>query len=121
MLYLTTKKSCALSYTSLPYSEVMAMRPAVTYTLHATSLKEQTGDVITFAQFQAGEILTKTLNDAESGDKYHNKSIMMSKKDVYAINYGDGSNHYPISTDMLDNICDGSQTHPNVNIRFALY
>ena len=48
--------SSALSYTSKPYSEAMAMRPAVTYTLYATSLKEKTGDVITFTQFEEGNI-----------------------------------------------------------------
>ena len=69
----------ALAYTSRPYSEEMSMRPAVTYTPYATSLKEQTGDVITFAQFEEGNILTETLNDAESGDKSNNESIMMSK------------------------------------------
>ena len=31
--------SSALAYTSRPYSEGMAMRPAVTYTLYATSSK----------------------------------------------------------------------------------
>ena len=46
--------SIALSYTSRLYSEVMAMRPAVTYTPYATSSKEQTGDVITFTQFEEG-------------------------------------------------------------------
>ena len=45
------KKSSALSYTSRPYSEAMVMRPEVTYTPYATSSKEQTGNVITFAQF----------------------------------------------------------------------
>ena len=44
--------SSALAYTSRPYSEAMAMRPEVTYTPYATSLKEQTGDVITFEQFE---------------------------------------------------------------------
>ena len=48
--------SSALLYTSRTYSEVMAMRPKVTYTLYATSLKEHTGDVITFAQFEEGKI-----------------------------------------------------------------
>ena len=43
--------SSALSYTSRPYAEAMAMRPTVTYTPYATSSKEKTGDVITFAQF----------------------------------------------------------------------
>ena len=50
------KKSSALAYTPRPYSEAMAMRPAVTYTLYATSSKEQTRDVIIFAQFEEGNI-----------------------------------------------------------------
>ena len=50
--------SSALSYMSRPYLEAMAMRPEVTYTPYATSSKEQTGDVITFAQFEEGNILT---------------------------------------------------------------
>ena len=41
--------SSALSYTSRPYAEAMAMRPTVMYTPYATSSKEQTGNVITFA------------------------------------------------------------------------
>ena len=40
---------------SRTYSEAMVMRPAVKYTPYATSSKEQTGDVITFAQFEEGE------------------------------------------------------------------
>ena len=51
----------------------MAMHLAVTYTPHATSLKEQTGDVITFAQFEEGNILSETFKDAESGDESDNK------------------------------------------------
>ena len=46
----------------------MARRLAVTYTPYATSLKEQTGNVITFAQFEEGNILTKTRNNEECGD-----------------------------------------------------
>ena len=60
----------------------MTMRPAVMYTLYDTSSKEQTGDVITFTQFEEGNILTKTGNDAESGDKSNNESIMMSEQDM---------------------------------------
>ena len=65
--------SSALSYTSWPYSEAMAMRLAVTYTPYATSLREKTDNVITFAQFEEGNILTETRNDAESGDESDNK------------------------------------------------
>ena len=56
--------SSALSYTSRPYSEAMAMRPEVMYTPYAMSLREQTGNVITFTQFEEGNILTETRNDA---------------------------------------------------------
>ena len=48
--------SSALSYTLQPYSEAMAMRLEVTYTPYATSSKGQTGDVVTFAQFEEGNI-----------------------------------------------------------------
>ena len=59
----------ALSYTSRPYAEAMAMRSAVTYTPYAMSSKEQTGNVITFAQFEEGNLLSETRNDTESGDE----------------------------------------------------
>ena len=74
--------SSALSYTSRPYAEAMAMRPTVTYTPYATSSKEQTGDVITFAQFEEGNLISETRNDTESGDESDSESIMMSEKDM---------------------------------------
>ena len=113
--------SIALAYTSRPYSETMVMRPAVMYTPYGMSLREKTGNIIMFAQFEEGNILTKTRNDAESGDKSDNKSIMMSKQDMEKINSGDESHHDLISTEMLEHIRDGSQIHPNVNRREARY
>ena len=74
--------SSALSYTSRPYAEAMAMRPTVTYTPYATSSKEQTGDVIMFAQFEEGNLITETRNDTESDDESDSESIMMSEKDM---------------------------------------
>ena len=65
--------SSALAYMSQTYSEAMAMRPAVTYTSYGTSSREKTGDIITFAQFEEGNILTETRNNAESGDQSDNK------------------------------------------------
>ena len=56
--------SSVLSYTSRPYSEAMAMLPTVTYTPYATSSREQTGNVIKFTQFEEGNILTETCNNA---------------------------------------------------------
>ena len=66
----------ALAYTSQPYSEEMAMRPDVMYTPCAKYSKEQTGNIITFAQFEEGDILTKTCNNAESSDEYDDNSVM---------------------------------------------
>ena len=45
----------------------------------------------------------------------------MSKQDIDAINYGDESDHDLISTEILEDIHDRSQTHPNVNRREARY
>ena len=95
----------------------MAMRPEVTYTPHATSSREQTGDVITFAHFEEGTILTETCHDAESGEKSDSKSIMMNEQDMENIDSNENSDHDLISMDILEDICDGSQTHPNVNER----
>ena len=60
--------SSALSYKSKPCSEAMAMHPSVTYTPCDTSLREQASVIIRFTQFDEGNILTKTCNDAESRD-----------------------------------------------------
>ena len=45
----------------------------------------------------------------------------MSEQDMDTINYGDESYHDLISTEMLEDIFDGSQTHLNVNRREARY
>ena len=74
-VYVTSTRKITYSYydTSQPYSEAMVMRSAVTYTPFDTSSREQTGDIITCAQFEEGNILTKTRNDAESGDESNDK------------------------------------------------
>ena len=113
--------SIALAYTSRLYSESMAMRPEVTYTPCAASPREKTGDIITFAHFEEGNILTKTRKDAERGDESDNEPIMIIKQDIDAMNYVDKSDHDLISTEMLEHICDVSQTHPNVNRIEASY
>ena len=82
----------------------MAMRPAVTYTLYAASSKEKTGDVITFANFEEGNLLTETRNDSESGDESDSESLIMNEQDM----------------ENLDSN-EQSETHPNVNKREARY
>ena len=73
-----------------------------------------------FEQFGEGNILTKTYNDAESGAESENDSIMpplLIKEETDTMDSDDESDHDPISTEMLEDICDGSQTHPNINRR----
>ena len=60
-------------------------RCRVTYTPYATSSKEQTGDIITFTQFEEGTLLTETRNNTESGDESDSKSITTSEKDMEKI------------------------------------
>ena len=98
----------------------MVMRTDVPYTPFAKSSREQTGDIITFAQFEEGNILTKTRNDAESGDESDNESIipsLRSEEETDAMDSGNESDHDLIYTEMLEKIHDGSQSHRSVNRR----
>ena len=56
--------SRTLAYTSQPYSEVMTMRLDVKYTPCDTSLRGGNGNIITFTQFEEGNISTKICNNA---------------------------------------------------------
>ena len=90
---------------SQPYSESMSMHPYVTYTPCAKYLRDQTGDIITFAQFEEGNLISENCNNAEIGDKSNDDSIMlplMSKEEITAIDSGDESEHDFISTEMLE-------------------
>ena len=95
------------------------MRPAVTYTPYATSSKEQTGDVITFAQFEEGNLLNETRNDTESDDASDSESIMMSERDMENLGETEKFDEGLISTQLLQDIFDGNQTHPEINKREA--
>ena len=46
---------------------------------------------------------------------------MMSEQDMENLNSSDESDHDLISTEMLEEICDGSHTYPDVNKREAHY
>ena len=45
------------------------MRQAVSYTPYATSSRKQTGNIFMFTQFEEGNLLSETQDDAKSGDK----------------------------------------------------
>ena len=95
------------------------MRPAVTYTPYATSFKEQTGDVITFTQFEEGNLLSETCNDTECGDESDSEPIMMSERDMENLDATEKFDDGLISTEILQDICDGNQNHPKINKREA--
>ena len=46
---------------------------------------------------------------------------MMNKQDMENLNEKEKSDHDLISLETLEEICDGSQTHPTVNKREARY
>ena len=102
--------SSALSYMSQPYAEAMAMRPTVTYTPYAKSSKEQTGNVITFAQFEEGNLISETRNDTESDDESNSKSSMMNEKDMENLDEKEKFDDDLISMETLHDIRDGNQT-----------
>ena len=113
-----------LAFTSQPYSEAMYIRPAVSYIPCATASKERTGSIITFAQFKEGNLSSETREDAEIGYKSDDDSIMpplLSKEEMNVMDSGDESYDEPMSTEMLENICDESQSCPNVNRTEARY
>ena len=91
------------------------MRTAVTYTTYVTSSKEQTGDVITFAQFEEGYLLTETRNDAESGDESDSESLMMNEQDMENLDEKEKFDDDHISTETLHGIRDRNQTHLNID------
>ena len=65
-----------MSYTSQPYAEAMVVQLAVSCIAYAASSEEQTGDIITFTQFEEGNLLSVTCNDTESGNKYDDDSTI---------------------------------------------
>ena len=108
----------ALAYTTQPYSEYMAMQPSMIYITYDKSSKEQTGNITTFTQFEEGNLLSETRDNAEIIDKSDDNSIMpplLSEEEIYAMDHGDESDDEPMSTEILEDIHDGSQYSPNVN------
>ena len=100
------------------------MRTAVSYIPCATFLREQTGNIITFAQFEEGGLLSDSRDDAESGDEYDDNYTMpplISEEEMDAMDSGDESDDEYMSTEMLEEIFDGSKSHPRVNRREARY
>ena len=46
---------------------------------------------------------------------------LISEEEMNAMDSGDKSKYEPMSTEMLEEFCDGSKYHPRINRREALY
>ena len=71
------------------------MLPSFIYTPYVTYSKEQTGDIITFAKFEEGGIWSETRMNVEN-------------KDMDALDSSDEWDDEPMSTEMSEDIRDGS-------------
>ena len=78
------------------------------------------GYIITFAQFEEDDLLSETRDDTERGKKSDDNSKMpplISEEEMDAISSGDESDDETMFMEMLEDICDGSQSHPSINRR----
>ena len=77
-----------------------------------------------FTQFEEVNLLSETCDNAESGDKYDGNSIippLISEEEMDTMDSGEDSDDEPMSTDMLEDICDGSKYHSIMNRRESRY
>ena len=78
MLFFDESFSSPLAYTSQPYSEAMNVRPSVAYAPWATSSREQTGDIITFTQFE--EVNSPSETNSPYGEKIDNMKLVTMQR-----------------------------------------
>ena len=94
------------------------------YITYATSPKKRTGYKITFTQFEEGNLLLEYHNGIESGDKSDDDSNLPPLSSETKMDKISSSNEYDaktMPTDMLEDIRDGIQSHPNINSREELH
>ena len=75
-------------------------------------------------QFEEGDLLSETCDDAECGDKYNDDSIippLISEEEMDTMDSENESEDEPMPKEMLEDIFDSSQYHPSVNRRIAHY
>ena len=116
--------SSALEYMSQPYKEAMHIPMTVSYIPYAPSSKIKTDDIITLPQFEEGYLLPETHDDTESGnesDDYSTLKQLISEEEMDVMSSGYEYDAEPMSTDMLEDIRDGSQSHMSINRIEARY
>ena len=96
----------------------------MSYITYSESPRDQTGNIITFTQFEECNLLSETRDDTEKSNKYDDNSTLpplIIEEEMDEMSSGDGSDDEPMSTDMLEDIRDGSQYHPIIHMREARY
>ena len=97
----------ALAYMSQLYVEAMAMQPPVSYKPYATSSKEKIDNMIMFTQFEEGNLLSKSHDGTESGDKSYDSvedstlPPLISETEMDEMLSGNESDPLNMPTDML--------------------
>ena len=113
------------------YAESMVMLLALSYRPYATYSRVKTDNIITFAPFEecnllseTHDLLSETHECTEIGNKYDDDSTMpplISEEEMDVISLDNKYDSEPISTDTLEDICEGIQPHPIINRREARY
>ena len=65
-----------MAYLSQAYAKAVVMRSAVLHIPYATCSREGNGDIIIFAQFEEGGLLSGTRDDTEISDEYDDNSTL---------------------------------------------
>ena len=97
------------------------MQPDVSYIPYATSSREQTGNIITFTQFEEGGLLSRTCHGTEIGNKYDDCQTLAPLISEEAMDKILSGNEYDDELTMLEDLCCGSQNHPRIISRDACY
>ena len=94
------------------------MRLSVSYIPCYKYSKKKTGDRIMFAKVEEGYLLSEACEDAESGDKSGDESDedsimppLLRLEETGVLDSDDESDYEHMSTEMLEDIRDGSQSH----------
>ena len=94
------------------------------YIPYAKYLKNHTANIIILTKFEEGILLSESCNSTGNSDKsYDDLTIpqLISEDKMDEISLSDKSDTKPMSTDMLENTCDGNQYHLGINRREARY
>ena len=78
--------------------------------------------IIIFTQFEEGSLLSENRNNTESGNKSDDNSTLaplISEEEMDVMASGDGFDSELISTEILEDIYDGIQSHTSINSREA--